>query len=128
MQGKETDTVLMFRRLHNTARVFRNAIATKVESIERAKGDAIEFKDVATLVAGKRGRDAEQNGDPDGGVWTAGQVTGLINDVPSCAELIYRIVSEAESTIRSRLAGMVEDKASSKHSTAIISAEPRARL
>ena len=99
----------MFRRLHNTARVFRNAIATKVESIERAKGDAIEFKDVATLVAGKRGRDAEQNGDPDGGIWTAGQVTGLINDSVLPARLPHGIAGRKPAT--QPLRRMVEDKA-----------------
>jgi hypothetical protein len=52
----------MFRRLHNTARVFRNAVAKEVEAIERAKGDDLEFGDEADLVAGKRGREAEVSG------------------------------------------------------------------
>jgi nitronate monooxygenase len=34
-------------------------------------------------------------------------VQGLIQDIPSCAELISRIVREAEAIIRSRLEGMI---------------------
>ena len=32
---------------------------------------------------------------------------GLIHDLPTCAELIDRIVAEAEETIRDRLSGMI---------------------
>jgi nitronate monooxygenase len=103
----ETDTVLMFRRLHNTARVFRNKVASEVEAIEQAKGGAIEFKDVADLVNGPRGRQAEKDNDPDGGIWSAGQVVGLIDDLPSCQELVDRMVADAESTITTRLSGML---------------------
>ena len=63
----------MFRRLHNTARVFRNAVAKEVEAIERAKGDDLEFGDVADLVAGKRGREAEVSGWV--GRWVGGYCT-----------------------------------------------------
>ena len=72
----ETDTVLMLRRLQNTCRVFRNDITTKVEHIEATKGAAFHFTDVAHLVNGKRGRAAEKKGDPDDGIWSAGQVIG----------------------------------------------------
>eukprot|EP00966_Prymnesium_polylepis_P134664 3112253-Prymnesium_polylepis.1 len=52
------------------------------------------------LVMGKRGREAEARGDPDGGVWSAGQSVGLIDDIPTCMELVPRIVREAEEIIR----------------------------
>jgi len=39
--------------------------------------------------------------------WSAGQVQGLIHDIPSCAELVSRIMREAEAIVRSRLEGMV---------------------
>ena len=63
----ERSTVLMFRQLHNTARVFKNAVAAEVEEIEHAKGADLEFSDVAHLVMGVRGREAEAKGDADGG-------------------------------------------------------------
>jgi nitronate monooxygenase len=46
-------------------------------------------------------------GNSDEGIWSAGQVQGLIQDIPSCGELISRIVREAEAIIRSRLEGMI---------------------
>jgi NAD(P)H-dependent flavin oxidoreductase YrpB (nitropropane dioxygenase family) len=74
IKADENQTVLMFRQLHNTARVFKNKVASEVERIEKEKGKDLQFSDVAHLVAGDRGRKAEKSGDPDGGIWTAGQV------------------------------------------------------
>jgi nitronate monooxygenase len=48
-----------------------------------------------------------ETGDPDHGIWSAGMIQGLIHDVPSCAELISRIVSEAEEIIGGRLSALV---------------------
>jgi nitronate monooxygenase len=101
----ERATDLIFRTLHNTARVARNAISQQVVAIERAGG--ARFEDVADLVKGARGREGLISGDTDHGVWSAGMVQGLIHDVPTVRELIDRIVSEAEEIIRGRLAGMV---------------------
>ncbi|ENZ80900.1 MULTISPECIES: NAD(P)H-dependent flavin oxidoreductase [Caulobacter] len=101
----ERATDLIFRTLHNTARVARNAISQQVVAIERAGG--AKFEDVADLVKGARGREGLESGDVDHGVWTAGMVQGLIHDVPSVQELVDRIVAEAETLIRGRLAGMV---------------------
>jgi nitronate monooxygenase len=101
----ERATDLIFRTLHNTARVARNAISQQVVAIERAGG--AKFEDVADLVKGARGREGLLSGDTDHGVWSAGMVQGLIHDVPTVRELIDRIVSEAEELIRGRLAGMV---------------------
>jgi len=105
--GDERQTVLMFRTLHNTARVVRNKVSAEVEALEKAKGKDLQFSDVAHLVGGNRGRQAETDQDPNGGIWTAGQTIGLIDDIPSCQELMDRIVSEAEETIRQRLASMI---------------------
>ena len=101
----ERATDLIFRTLHNTARVARNAVSQQVVAIERAGG--AKFEDVADLVKGARGREGLESGDTDHGVWTAGMVQGLIHDVPTVKDLIDRIMSEAEALIRQRLAGMV---------------------
>jgi NAD(P)H-dependent flavin oxidoreductase YrpB (nitropropane dioxygenase family) len=101
----ERATDLIFRTLHNTARVARNAISQQVVAIERAGG--AKFEDVADLVKGARGREGLESGDVDHGVWTAGMVQGLIHDVPSVQDLVDRIVGEAETLIRGRLAAMV---------------------
>lgn len=109
LEAQETDTVLMFRQLHNTARVFRNKVATEVERIQNEKGKDLEFTDVMHLVAGDRGRKAEAAGDPDGGIFTAGQCVGLINGekIPTCKEFMDTFMAEAESTVKNRLAGIV---------------------
>ena len=97
----ERDTELIFRTFRNTARVAKNAISTKVVEIERGGG---EFADVQELVSGARGRLVFEQGDTDHGIWSAGQVQGLIHDIPSCAELVERMVAEAKALIDVRLA------------------------
>jgi NAD(P)H-dependent flavin oxidoreductase YrpB (nitropropane dioxygenase family) len=101
----ERATDLIFRTLHNTARVMRNEVSQQVVAIER-KGGAT-FEDVRELVAGTRGRDALSKGDTDGGIWSAGMIQGLIHDIPTCKELIDRIMAEAETLIKGRLEGLV---------------------
>lgn len=97
--ASEKDTVLLFRTLHNTARVFGNKIALEAAAIEKEKGTNLAFEDVAHLVAGKRGRSAEADGDADGGIWTAGQSVGLVEDIPTCQELVDRLIAEAFEAI-----------------------------
>ena len=94
--ASERDTRLIFRTLHNTARVLRNAVSVEVVATEQ-KG--CQFEDIRHLVAGQRGRAALQSGDADGGILAAGQVVGLIDDVPTCAELIQRMVDECRSRL-----------------------------
>ena len=101
VENDERMTNLIFRTLHNTARVMKNAVSDEVVEIER-KGGA-KFEDVQHLVAGVRGRKAMADGDTDGGIWSAGMVQGLINDIPTVKELIDGIVSDAEAIIHGRL-------------------------
>lgn len=105
----ERGTDLIFRTLHNTARVAKNVISQQVVEIERRGG--AKFEDVKDLVAGVRGREALQTGDTDAGIWSAGMIQGLIHDIPSVEELVHRIVSEAEEIIRGRLEGMLTTRA-----------------
>jgi nitronate monooxygenase len=105
----ERQTDLIFRTLHNTARVMRNEVSQAVVEIERRGG--AKFEDVQHLVAGTRGRDALANGDTQGGIWSAGMVQGLIHDIPTTKDLVDRIISEAEDLIRGRLSGMVSSAA-----------------
>ena len=101
----ERATDLIFRTLHNTARVAKNAVSQEVLAVERKGGATID--DVRHLVAGQRGRTVYEAGDPDSGIWSAGMVQGLIHDIPTCAELVARIVAEAELIIATRLARMM---------------------
>ena len=101
VENDERATNLIFRTLHNTARVAKNAVSDEVVAIER-RGNAT-FEDVKDLVAGSRGKIVYEDGDPDYGIWSAGMVQGLIHDIPSCGELVARIMKEAEEVIAGRL-------------------------
>ncbi len=101
----ERATNLIFRTLHNTARVAKNAISDEVIGIER-RGN-VTFADIKDLVAGTRGATVLDEGAMDAGIWTAGQSQALIHDIPTCAELVARIMREAEAIIRERLASMI---------------------
>jgi NADH:quinone reductase (non-electrogenic) len=97
----ERATNLIFRKLKNTARVARNSVSDRVVDILNAP--QTPFADVAHLVSGKRGRQLLDSGDLDAGIYWAGQVQGLIHDIPTARELITRIVQEATSLIETRL-------------------------
>lgn len=101
VEHDERDTKLIFRTLRNTARVAKNAISEEVLEIE-GKGNAT-IDDIKHLVAGTRGRVVLEEGDTDHGIWSAGMIQGLIHDIPSCEELVSRIVGEAEEIIDGRL-------------------------
>jgi len=100
----ERSTDLIFRTFRNTARVAKNEISQQVVAAER---EGKPFEEVAHLVKGVRGREGLQTGDTNHGIWSAGMIQGLIHDIPTCQELVSRIVKDAEAIIKGRLAGMV---------------------
>ncbi len=103
----ERQTRLLYRTLRNTARVFANGVADEVVGIEREKGPETTIDDLSHLVGGARGRRVFEEGDLEHGTWSAGLVLGLVHDIPSVAELVDRIVAEAEALIAGRLAGVL---------------------
>jgi len=100
VNASERDTHLIFRSLRNTARVLKNQISDEVVATERR---GCTFEDIRPLVVGSRGKAALEAGDPHGGIVTAGLVVGLIDDVPTCAELIDRMVHECRERLDSGL-------------------------
>jgi nitronate monooxygenase len=105
VENDERATNIIFREFHNTGRVAKNSVSDKVVEIS-ARPDA-EFEDIRSYVSGAKGRQALETGDIDAGLIWAGQVQGLIHDVPSCRELVDRIVAEAREIVTGRLAGML---------------------
>lgn len=99
----ENQTRLIFRTFNNTARVYKNGIADNVAEIEAAGGD---FSQVHGLVSGQNQEKAWSTGDIEAGMVTVGQCGGLINDIPSCEDLVKNIMSDAEEIINERLASM----------------------
>jgi len=100
----ETDTALIFRTFGNTARVYKNKVATQVLEIERAGGD---FSQIHPLVSGKQQEIAWSTGDKDAGMVTFGMCGGLIHDVPTCQDLVNTIMVDAEEIVKSRLTSML---------------------
>lgn len=104
--ASETDTELVMRPLRNTERVLKSEATTRLLEKEAALGKDIKFPDIMAEVAGVYPK-IMMDGDMDAGVWSCGMVAGLINDIPTCQELIDTIMSEAEVLIRQRLKDMI---------------------
>jgi nitronate monooxygenase len=105
VKADERSTALVFRPFRNTTRIFKNSVAVEVN--KREENPEVVFEDVQELVSGARGKQVYTTGDPEFGVWTVGQVIGLIDDIPTCQDLVTRIVNDAESLIKERLNKMI---------------------
>jgi NADH:quinone reductase (non-electrogenic) len=106
----ELDTRLIMRPIRNTERVLKNAGVARILEIEKEKGSALQISDIRELVSTIYPR-VMGDGDMDAGAWSCGIVAGLIHDIPAVKELIDRIMTDAETLIRKRLAGFLEGKA-----------------
>jgi nitronate monooxygenase len=108
----ERDTLLVFRKFRNTARVARNRIAEEILEISARPESG--FADIAHLASGQRGREnVLAGGDLEGGMWWAGQAQGLIDSVESCHSVISTIISDAEEIISRRLPSLIGSTAAS---------------
>ncbi len=104
--ASELDTRLVMRPLRNTERVMNNAAVERILEKEHTLGKDLQIQDIIQEVAGVYPT-IMLEGDMDAGAWSCGMVAGLINDIPTCQELIDRIMSGAEELIRQRLAGLL---------------------
>ena len=103
LKATELDMTLVMRPLRNTERVLKNAAVERVMAKEKELGSKITFADIAEEVVGVYPK-IMLEGQMDVGAWSCGLVAGLIHDIPSCQELIDRIMNEANGIIRERLA------------------------
>ena len=104
--ASELDTRLVMRGLRNTERVLTNDAVERLLVKEKELGADLKFEDIIEEVAGVYPR-IMKKGEMDAGAWSCGMVAGLIHDIPTCKELIDRIMSEAEEIINQRLAGFL---------------------
>lgn len=104
LDNDERGSFLIFRNFKNTARVGKSPVSEEV--VRRLAQPDAKFGDVQELVAGTAGREMLQTGDMSKGVFWAGMVQGLIHDIPTCKDLIDRIIAQAESIMDGRLASM----------------------
>jgi len=105
VDASELDTRLVMRPLRNTERVLKNAAVDRVLQKEKELGPAIKFDDIFADVAGVYPK-IMLDGELDAGAWSCGMVAGLIHDIPTCKELIDRIMAEADGIIRKRLGSL----------------------
>lgn len=113
VKASELDTRLIMRALRNTERVLRNDNVDRLIEIEREKGRNLKIEDIHDQVAGVYPK-VMIDGDMSAGAWSCGMVAGLIRDIPTCKELIDRIMAEAEQIIRQRLEGFLAASGSSR--------------
>ena len=106
VDASELDTALVMRPLRNTERVLKNKAVEEILEIEREKGADLQITDILDQVAGVY-PEIMMEGTMDRGAWSCGMVAGLINDVPTCKELIDGIMEEAEAIINQRLEGFL---------------------
>ncbi|MFW2389547.1 MAG: NAD(P)H-dependent flavin oxidoreductase [Polyangiales bacterium] len=105
--ASELDTRLVMRPLRNTERVMNNPAVERLLEKEKELGDDLRFEHIIGEVAGVYPRIMKE-GDMDAGAWSCGMVAGLIHDIPTCKELIDRIMAEAGELIDGRLRGLAE--------------------
>lgn len=107
LDADELQTKLIMRNLRNTERVMKNAAVEEIIRIEKEKGENETIDDIRHLVTGAKGRLVLQKGKMDEAAWSCGMVAGLIHDIPSCEELISRIMADADAIVRERLTGLL---------------------
>lgn len=106
LNAKETDTRLVMRPLRNTERVLNNPATEKLLEKEENLGKDLKFEDIMDEVVGVYPK-VMQEGITDAGVWSCGMVAGLIHDIPTCRELLDRIMAEAKEIVSQRLKGLL---------------------
>ncbi len=102
LDATERDTTLVKRTLRRTARYFTNGVSREVVELERRPGGA-SYEDLADLLSGRRNRMALESGEVDAGLICASQVIGLVDDIPSCAELVARMIAECRTGLQAAL-------------------------
>ena len=106
LNASELDTRLVMRPLRNTERVLNNKSVERLLQKEEDLGSDIKFEDIFSDVSGVYPK-VMLEGEMDSGPWSCGMVAGLIHDIPSCKELIDRIMNSAEELIQKRLENMI---------------------
>ena len=108
LNASELDTRLVMRPLRNTERVLNNPAVERLLQKEKDLGADLKFEDIIDEVAGIYPK-VMIDGEPESGAWSCGMVAGLINDIPTCKELIDQIMSESEEIISNRLGGFLNN-------------------
>ncbi|MCI6887190.1 MAG: nitronate monooxygenase [Lachnospiraceae bacterium] len=102
VNAAENETTLCQKSIRNMVRVADNDAAKKCLEME-AKGASLE--ELMSVISGKKGKAAYENGDVNSGLFAVGPACGLIHEIQSCKEIIDGIMAEAEQEL-ARLNGI----------------------
>ncbi len=94
LASTEADTTIIKRSIGAPARALRNEFTARILEIEEKTPTYEALKEYISGSANKR---FIYDGDKNQGFGWAGQVTGMIHDIPTVEDLIKRMVAEAES-------------------------------
>ncbi|UXH45563.1 nitronate monooxygenase [Rossellomorea vietnamensis] len=94
IEGDESGTVVIKRSLGAPARAISNAWTNQILAAETSNPGYEELK---SYISGEANKRYIYDGEVDKGFAWAGQVMGLIQDIPSVKDLIERIISQGES-------------------------------
>lgn len=97
IRRQENETTLVTKSIGMQGRALKNRTVMQILEVEKRGGG---LNELIPLIAGERGRDAWINGDVDAAPMYVGQSIGLIHDIPTCAELLERMMAEASEEVR----------------------------
>jgi nitronate monooxygenase len=96
IRRQEYETTLICKSIGLQGRAIKNKIVEEVLSVE-TKGGGLE--QLIPLISGQRVKEAWEFGNVDNAPMMMGQSVGFVKDIPTCKDLIERIVKEAGSDI-----------------------------
>ena len=96
VKAKDIDTRVTGRSTGHPVRVLWNAVTKEYLELEK-KGAS--FEELESLTVGGLRR-AVQEGDTKTGSLMSGQIAGMIRDIPTCKEIIDRLVTETDKLMK----------------------------
>lgn len=105
VQASENDTVMINRTFNNPERVLKTELSLNILQREE---EGATLEELLPIITGTQGKLALDTGDVNKGVIACGQVVGLIHDIPSVADIIDNIVSQARA-VGQQLHKVLED-------------------
>ena len=101
LEATELDTALICRSIGDPTRVLKNALTDQILELERSSSPSHD--ELMALASSQRWVEAAIKGDPDDGAYAAGMGVGLIHEIPTCDELVQKIIADARTIIGKRL-------------------------
>jgi NAD(P)H-dependent flavin oxidoreductase YrpB (nitropropane dioxygenase family) len=105
IRRQEFETTLICKSIGLQGRAIKNKVVAEVLALE-AKGCGLE--DLIPLISGKKVKEAWEMGNVEDAPMMMGQSVGLVKDIPTCKELIERMVTEAREDIK-RVANLIKN-------------------